>query len=63
MAEAREQDGRVLNLLKDQPMRQVDLARAMDAGQSTVQARLTRLQKQGAVVRDDGGLWSLTTST
>jgi Mn-dependent DtxR family transcriptional regulator len=59
----RVQDGRVLETLKGGPLRQVDIARAMDVGQSSVQARLTRLHKQGSVVRGDGAMWSLTPTT
>jgi DNA-binding IclR family transcriptional regulator len=59
---ARKADERLLDLLRDQPMKQAAIAKALDAAQSSTQARLQRLRAKGLVPRDEAGLWS-TTST
>jgi DNA-binding IclR family transcriptional regulator len=56
---ARKADERLLDLLRDQPMKQAAIAKALDAPQSSTQARLQRLLAQG-LARDEAGLWSTT---
>jgi hypothetical protein len=49
---ARKADERLLDLLRDQPMKQSGIAKTLDAAQS--------LLAKGLVARDEGGLWSTT---
>jgi hypothetical protein len=55
LAEMRVQDGRVLETLKGGPLRQVDIARAMDVGQSSV-AGVNRRHNRRAVRRCAAGV-------
>jgi predicted transcriptional regulator len=44
--------------LKEEPRRHTEIIEALDAPQSTTQARLERLSDKGVIVRSDDGLWS-----
>jgi predicted transcriptional regulator len=55
-----EEDTKVLDLLKTNPLRQSAIADATGAKVSTMQQRLKRLEAKGLVYRDESRLWSAT---
>jgi predicted transcriptional regulator len=57
LARAVEAEAAIVALLKEEPRRQTEIIEALDAPQSTTQARLKRLSDKGAIVRSDDGLW------
>ena len=57
---ARKADERLLDLLRDQPMKQSGIAKTLDAAQSSTQARLRRLLAKGLVAGDEAGSRSTT---
>jgi DNA-binding IclR family transcriptional regulator len=60
MAASAALDATVMGLLKGQPMRSSDLAKAAGAKLSSTGARLHRLHQRGLIARDEGGVWSAT---
>jgi uncharacterized membrane protein len=60
LADAAQAETRLLEALREQPLSQADLIRALSAPASTVQKRLTRLEAKGAIAHDPAGLWSAT---
>jgi hypothetical protein len=55
-------DEAVMALLKDGPMSQAALVRAIGVAQSTTQQRLQRLLAKGLLARSDDGDWSIAPS-
>ena len=57
-AHSKEEDAKVLDLLKHGPQRQVEIVKAIGSKPTTLQFRLKRLAEKGLVARNEGGLWS-----
>jgi hypothetical protein len=60
LARSQEIDRQVLAMIRDQPMRTSDLARATTSKPSTTTQRMQRLMAKGVVQRGDGGAWSVS---
>jgi hypothetical protein len=64
-AKAAEADQAVLDFIRDSPapLRQTEIATRIGAAMSTTGNRLVRLQRAGAIQRNESGLWSAVTPT
>ena len=58
-AKAAEAEETILNLLRERPMRMVEIMAAMESRQSTTSERLRRLRQRGLVAADSGA-WTAT---
>jgi hypothetical protein len=59
LAEAAAAETAIIELLKARPgLRHSEIVRALGAKATTTAMRLERLQKRGAVIRDEGGAWT-----